>query len=469
MMTGVFEIIDNSGIITVKEQYFNRNNTECDRNKEGDSMDSDTRNNRFDTVEEVEKFNPYHDSKGRFATAGGATQFTLRTKDPSKQHMADAAIAREKEKHKEEMVQQARQRRADERAAQQRANAELDERVKQELPGLSQDAIRRANDVSMFNHGSVAAREALKRMDDYRERNKPKDDWTDEQKEYAKQREEEYKQLLTEYYNDSNNRYANNPSWAITGPANYNVRAHDKKMQAAHNKAQEYEEKLSRFEENTNKRIASMDSEAKQIAYWRNGKYKSGETISSDDPLAEKKLQAKLDYMTESQANMKAANAYYRKNGSMQGFTGFNEATNNKIDSIMQENAKRGYKESQPFASYSLSNNNAQIKATQSRLKQIQSNREKATASGNSGSSGNRTFNGGQVVANTDINRLQIKFDSVPDAATRQKLKSNGWRWSPKEGAWQRQLTSNAERDAERFIESLGRKPQKGRVKTPKR
>ena len=228
-------------------------------------------------------------------------------------------------------------------------------------------------------------------------------------------------------------------------------------MQAAHNKAQEYEEKLSRFEENTNKRIASMDSEAKQIAYWRNGKYKSGETISSDDPLAEKKLQAKLDYMTESQANMKAANAYYRKNGSMKGFTGFNDATNQKIDSIMEENAKRGYKESQPFASYSLSNNNAQIKATQSRLKQIQSNREKATTSGNSGSSGNRTFNGGQVVANTEINRLQIKFDSVPDAATRQKLKSNGWRWSPKEGAWQRQLTSNAERDAERLIESFGK------------
>ena len=32
----------------------------------------------------------------------------------------------------------------------------------------------------------------------------------------------------------------------------------------------------------------------------------------------------------------------------------------------------------------------------------------------------------------------------MPDEATREALKSNGFRWSPKAGAWQRQLTSNA-------------------------
>lgn len=53
---------------------------------------------RFDEIEEVEKFNPYHDSKGRFATADGYASFTIQTKDPKKQHMADAAIAREKER-----------------------------------------------------------------------------------------------------------------------------------------------------------------------------------------------------------------------------------------------------------------------------------------------------------------------------------------------------------------------------------
>lgn len=53
---------------------------------------------RFDHIEHIEKFNPYHDRLGRFATASGAASFTVRTKDPKKQHMADLAIAREKER-----------------------------------------------------------------------------------------------------------------------------------------------------------------------------------------------------------------------------------------------------------------------------------------------------------------------------------------------------------------------------------
>lgn len=56
---------------------------------------------RFVEIVEVEKFNPYHDARGRFASANGYASFTTRTKDPSKQHMADAAVAREKDRAKE--------------------------------------------------------------------------------------------------------------------------------------------------------------------------------------------------------------------------------------------------------------------------------------------------------------------------------------------------------------------------------
>ena len=57
---------------------------------------SDT--NRYDEIEEIEKFNPYHDERGRFSNADGYAHFTIQTKDPKKQHMADAAMAREKER-----------------------------------------------------------------------------------------------------------------------------------------------------------------------------------------------------------------------------------------------------------------------------------------------------------------------------------------------------------------------------------
>lgn len=53
---------------------------------------------RFDQLVEIGKFNPYHDAKGRFSTSSGYASFTFRTKDPSKQHMADMAVAREKER-----------------------------------------------------------------------------------------------------------------------------------------------------------------------------------------------------------------------------------------------------------------------------------------------------------------------------------------------------------------------------------
>lgn len=53
-------------------------------------------------------------------------------------------------------------------------------------------------------------------------------------------------------------------------------------------------------------------------------------------------------------------------------------------------------------------------------------------------------FDGGMVVKNYSEDRLQILFDEKPDHETISKLKHNGFRWSPRFKAWQRQLTSNS-------------------------
>lgn len=47
---------------------------------------------------DILKFNPYHGPDGRFASADGYSSFTFRTRDPSRQGMADRAIARERER-----------------------------------------------------------------------------------------------------------------------------------------------------------------------------------------------------------------------------------------------------------------------------------------------------------------------------------------------------------------------------------
>lgn len=452
----------------------------------------------IDHIEHIEKFNPYHDERGRFTSAGAATSFTYA---PGKSKAHDMAIAREKERaamanpgkeygitqeqhekleqlmhtsifsaakyrkeigmgdedyqkyrekfySKDKARENRRKAEQEKKAEEQRQRDELDERVKQELPGLNQDTIRAANNQSFFEHGSVAAREALRRVDDYKERNKIDDSMTDEQKAYMKQREAEYKQLITEYYNDSNSRFVNNPHSMITGPANFNTRAYDKKMNAAQNKAQEYEEKLKRFEENTQKKLKSMEPEEKQIAYWRNGKYKHGEKIDATDPLAEKKYQAKIDYLTEANEKAKAANRYWNKNHDMTGFDGFSESTNQKLNSQFSRIYANPSGIRNPF-----STDSAAIRDAKSQLDRIKSNKAKA----NSGSGGNTSFNGGEIIRNVGENRLQLKFDGVPDASVRQQLKSSGWRWSPKNGVWQRQLTENAERSAQRITEGLNK------------
>lgn len=52
---------------------------------------------------------------------------------------------------------------------------------------------------------------------------------------------------------------------------------------------------------------------------------------------------------------------------------------------------------------------------------------------------------GYEVVKNFSEDRLQIIFQDIPSADLRSNLKSNGFRYSPRFKAWQRQLTANAE------------------------
>lgn len=58
--------------------------------------------------------------------------------------------------------------------------------------------------------------------------------------------------------------------------------------------------------------------------------------------------------------------------------------------------------------------------------------------------SGGTAFEGGRVVLNHAEDRLQIIFDEKPAQEMISTLKHGGFRWSPRFGAWQRQLTQNA-------------------------
>jgi hypothetical protein len=64
-------------------------------------------------------------------------------------------------------------------------------------------------------------------------------------------------------------------------------------------------------------------------------------------------------------------------------------------------------------------------------------------------------FAGGKIVLNTAIDRVQLIFDDRPAPEVIAKLKGRAFRWSPRECAWQRQLTRNGVRAAEAVARSL--------------
>lgn len=65
-------------------------------------------------------------------------------------------------------------------------------------------------------------------------------------------------------------------------------------------------------------------------------------------------------------------------------------------------------------------------------------------------------FPGVKLVQNETLNRIQLLFDGKPEAETITNLKREAFRWSPREGAWQRQNTNNGVQAAYRVLRLMG-------------
>ena len=63
-------------------------------------------------------------------------------------------------------------------------------------------------------------------------------------------------------------------------------------------------------------------------------------------------------------------------------------------------------------------------------------------------------FKGGKVVNNFAENRIQLIFDGKPDADIIGQLKKAAFKWSPRFGAWQRQMTANAAYAVKNFLKA---------------
>ena len=90
---------------------------------------------------------------------------------------------------------------------------------------------------------------------------------------------------------------------------------------------------------------------------------------------------------------------------------------------------------------------NASINAEIRRVKERIASLEKSKATEDE----NFDIENGRILVNKEAQRVQIFFDNIPDANTREALKKRSFKWAPSVKAWQRTLTGNAI-DAVRYL-----------------
>ena len=147
------------------------------------------------------------------------------------------------------------------------------------------------------------------------------------------------------------------------------------------------------------------------------------------------RLQEKVDQYTKAHVMMKQVNATLKKKLSDEDMVdalieaGLNEDT---AKSLLSPDyyGRRGY------ASFSLTNNLATIKNTQARLDRL--TREQNTET--------KEYKIGDIniEENYADNRIRLFFNRKPSEEIRSKLKRNGFKWSPKAGAWQNYINNNS-------------------------
>lgn len=231
-----------------------------------------------------------------------------------------------------------------------------------------------------------------------------------------------YSRKLAEWYNDYNRNQASCPSWFISGPANYPVRKHERQQSRERSLWQEYDEIKGILE-----KIKSTGTGPIDLA----------------DPHAREMLTERLESLKNELERDKALNAHWRKYKTFKGFPGISDDKAAMMDEKANDTLTRCPWITKPCPDYELTSLRDKIKRTEERLAELDRRQE---AQQNDDGTPDETFSGGVIVRNLAEDRLQIIFDEKPDEETRNKLKANGFRWSPKNTAWQRQLTDNAER-----------------------
>ena len=212
----------------------------------------------------------------------------------------------------------------------------------------------------------------------------------------------------------------------VTGPARFNNRRHER--------MNDYERAARQRLRDWSEKVVKRINRQQRLTGWQEVE----------------RLQSKLDTLTELHDKMKAANKIVRSK---------KMSEEEQIDGLVALglNEKQAVEILKPterwqsvgFPTYQLQNNLAKIKATQAAIE-----RHKAMAEAEDKEI---EFKGGRVVVCNSEERIRFYFNEIPSVEVRNLMKRNAFKWSPKNGAWQRQLTANCKFDTKRILAELNK------------
>jgi hypothetical protein len=318
---------------------------------------------------------------------------------------------------------------------------------------IPRELIEGANNNSFFDRGSGLERDAqnesasFETCDELKRLEKIYGEFSDDQKAIVADRAASWRALVKEQYTAQASFQASNTPWFIAGPANYNSRRYNKRLDAAENKYKDFEEKKERFIKNTVDMLKKAATPEMQVKIWREGRQGYGETIAADDPLAVEKMEAHIANLKEIHEIELKANAWIRKNGKAAGCPVLSEKMQKEVDADLARFPYRVHKY------FFTDQNQANIRNKCQRLEQLKKARaivEEEKAEGLK--LGTFEKEGLRMENNHEAARIQLFFDGKPDEETRARLKASGFRWSPRFGAWQRQNTPNGLAVARQFF-----------------
>ena len=298
---------------------------------------------------------------------------------------------------------------------------------------INEDVARRAKGMMSFSdyrEGSATAsyRSQIDRVAEELEEVKGKCK-TEAQRDRAEYFFDKYARVLALAINRDNEIGTRCPSVMISGGSNFPVRKKEKQVAA--------------WDANRE----NFDKAAHYLCKMRRAHCTP---VASDDPEVIEYLKSKLERLEKTHAAMKEGNAYYRKHKTLDGCPGVSNKTREWLTRpgvFAQGDGSPLALYGCPFPSYALTTSNAAIKRVRERLEKLEA--AKATKPVEV------EHDGYTYKEDAELMRVQFFFDGKPDEETRSLLKSNGFRWAPSQGAWQRQLTENGKRAAKRVMEEI--------------